>query len=823
MYSVFTEKRRAGLFLPEQASLKTAGLFVRRIILLFIPLSLFACAARTEPARLAEAAPPQPPAVAAPDVMHCTGAEDGFRRVLAAYRAGDSATAFALARSVVEEFPNTPWYKRSLFLMERALIRLDRPSEADAAMLRVLAEYPELGDYALFILAEYRFSLKEYTGAAALYQQLVERYEESSLTVLSAYRRARALVECYAYSPAAEAFEQFLRDYPRSEFAPDAGLGLGRALLCEAELERAVRAYLDILVKYPGNSSDQEVEKALAEMRGGGVEVPELLPAELYERGRNLYRTAQHEKAVETFTRLLATDPGNAHSPDILLKTGISLYTIGRRAEAVVALERMIKDYSGDERTSEALNWLGKSYSKLGDREKSIKTFQRLISSFPSCEWADDALFYIGNVYREANDLKKALAYYGRIVTEYPDSKFADSALWWQAWSYYTGGDFRDTERMLQELVTRYPRSFLVNQARYWQGRAAERTGDPARAGRYYGKVLRKGPYSYYGYRAAERMAALGLPEADLNEENSTETAAVCADGRCPGDPQDVYEADDGPPVWTEEAKRILSTEPWFNKTLELMQLDMKKEAATELWDLQEKAPRKRGALIALSKAFFELGDYHRSLLLVLRNYDRYLDGNVRETPGDFWLLAYPQGYWESIMLYSRRYGLDPYFIAAIIREESQFRAEALSPAGARGVMQVMPATGEWIAQIIRTPGFDRGKLFDSDTAINLGAWYVGHLMKRFNNDPLLTAAAYNAGPEAVSAWLLKNGAATEKDEFVEFIPFSETRGYVKKVLRNYAEYKRIYARSGRSSSAVSSRSGATVDSLNKDPGATTP
>ena len=97
--------------------------------------------------------------------------------------------------------------------------------------------------------------------------------------------------------------------------------------------------------------------------------------------------------------------------------------------------------------------------------------------------------------------------------------------------------------------------------------------------------------------------------------------------------------------------------------------------------------------------------------------------------------------------------------------------AEALSPAGARGVMQVMPATGEWIAQNIRMPGFDRARLFESDTAINLGTWYISHLMKRFKNDPLLVAAAYNAGPEAVSGWLDKNGRTRDRDEFVEAIP----------------------------------------------------
>ena len=458
---------------------------------------------------------------------------------------------------------------------------------------------------------------------------------------------------------------------------------------------------------------------------------------------------------------------------------------------------RTIRD---DQRIAEALYWIGKSYSKLGEREKGIKTFQKILDSFADSEWADDALFLSGNIYREASDMKKALLFYRRLVSRYPESKFADSAIWWNAWAYYRAGEYGNAERTLQELINAYPRSFLVSQARYWQGRIAEKTGNNAKASVYYARVLKQAPYTYYGYRAAERVANLGTANAMQSAEESLETPAEsCGDGRgrssLHAGPVFPSELDDGPPVWTEETKHLLAAEPSFKKTLELMHLEMKKEAAAELWHLQERLPRKRGTLIGLSKAFFELGDYYRSLILVLRNYERYLEGGRPQVPADLWQLAYPQGYWDSILSYSRKYGQDPYFIAAIIREESQFREEALSPAGARGVMQVMPATGEWVASAIRLKGFDKTRLFESDTAINLGTWYISHLMKRFKNDPLLVAAAYNAGPEAVAGWIGGNGTGASRDEFVESIPFSETRGYVKKVLRNYAEYKRIYGK----------------------------
>jgi soluble lytic murein transglycosylase len=490
----------------------------------------------------------------------------------------------------------------------------------------------------------------------------------------------------------------------------------------------------------------------------------------------------------------LVKEPDSPDRSDALYRTGVSLFYLGKREEAAVVLEKMIREYPSDARTAEALYWLGKSYSRLGDWDRGLNTFQKLLDTFPQSEWCDDALFLIGNIYRESGDMEKALHFYDRLVSEYSDSKYADSAIWWQAWWYYTSGDYTKAEQVLQVLVDRYPRSFLANQARYWQGRAAEKRDDVSQAAVYYDQVLKKGPYTYYGHRAAERKAVLGTAAMFMISDDAADTATA-TDETCPDDELYPFDDDEGPPLWTEEMRQTLSEVPSFGKTLELLYLDMKKEAAAELWSLKDTIPRRRIPFIGLSKVFFELGDYYHSLIIVQRKYGHYLEGPTPGVPDDLWLLAYPKGYWESIITYAGKYKQDPYFIAAIIKEESQFRTDALSHAGARGLMQVMPATGERVARQAGFPSFDQEKLFDSDTAINIGTRYVKQLMNRFKNDPLLVAAAYNAGPEAVQGWILKNGNVGERDLFVEMIPFSETRGYVKKVLRNYAEYKRIYTK----------------------------
>ncbi len=788
--------------------------------------SLVACAAPKVPLPDSTSAPSSLSTTLKADLSPATSSpEEGLRQALDAYKAGNSEAALRLARRVEEWYPDTAWYRRSLFLAEQSLIRLDRPADADAAMLRVRNEYAELGDYAVYFLAEYHFGASRFTQAAALFSQVPVLYPRSSLASRALVRQAQALMQTFAYAQAAETLEGYLQENARSDSAPDATLLMGQALLSDSRMDEAVRAFRNVGVRYPGTPADQEAGRTLEWLSTCGVDVPAWTSDELYERARNLFRTAQYDKAADAYAKLLELDPRSLHRAEALLRIGVSQFWSGRRGDAVASLEKLRREYPRDERVPEALYWTGKAWFKLGDREKALAAYQKILASYRDSEWADDALFLSGNIYRDANEMKKALRFYKRLVAEFPDSKFADSALWWNAWSYYRSEEYDKADQALQELINRYPRSFLVHQARYWRGRIAEKKGNTGEAYEHYTQVLKRGAFTYYGYRAAERLAGSrftdGSAAAAVNA--SFDLPPDCEEGDCTGDSLPASDSNDAPPVWTEEARQVLAREPSFRKSLELMQLDLKKEAAAELGSLQDRLPRRPGTVIGLSKAFFELGDYHRSLMLVLRNYERYLDAESVGTSPDLWMLAYPQGYWDSILSYAHKYGQDPYFIAAVIREESRFRMEALSPAGARGVMQVMPATGQRIAQSIRLQGFDASKLFEPDTAINIGTWYIGSLMKRFKGDPLLVAAAYNAGPEAVAAWIGRNGSAGERDEFVELIPFAETRSYVKKVLRNYAEYKRIYGKAAPPQAKLHPATGIPVSAPSGEQPLTTP
>lgn len=161
-------------------------------------------------------------------------------------------------------------------------------------------------------------------------------------------------------------------------------------------------------------------------------------------------------------------------------------------------------------------------------------------------------------------------------------------------------------------------------------------------------------------------------------------------------------------------------------------------------------------------------------------------------TSKGFWRLLYPIPYKDIIFNEAARNNVDPYLVAAIIKSESNFSSEAESRVGARGIMQIMPQTGTWAADKMNLKGFNTDDLYETETNIKIGCWYLNNLNTEFKGNKILVVAAYNGGRGNVREWLEKEEWSGEHAT-VDQIPFTETREYVKKVLRNYSIYRSLY------------------------------
>lgn len=157
-----------------------------------------------------------------------------------------------------------------------------------------------------------------------------------------------------------------------------------------------------------------------------------------------------------------------------------------------------------------------------------------------------------------------------------------------------------------------------------------------------------------------------------------------------------------------------------------------------------------------------------------------------------FLKLFYPFPHRELVLEYSSEYGVDPFLVLALMRTESRFYARANSPAGAKGLMQIMPETGSWIAKQLQMPDFTEDKLYQPQYNIPMGIWYLVYLDSVFSGDLIKVLAAYNAGEHNVKKWL-KEGTWSGRQQDLEQIPYAETREYIDKVLFDYHIYKRLY------------------------------
>ena len=229
-------------------------------------------------------------------------------------------------------------------------------------------------------------------------------------------------------------------------------------------------------------------------------------------------------------------------------------------------------------------------------------------------------------------------------------------------------------------------------------------------------------------------------------------------------------------------AESPFKNEGRFLAATELLSLGLHEFSSGEIDLLARGHKADKAALASLAGLFYEAKDFYRAF----RIYRTHLLNSADERHIQ---LGYPMRLVETVREKAVEGSADPFLVAAVMREESHFNPGAVSPVGALGLMQIMPSTGSQIAKDIGE-GFTKGRLLEPETSMRYGGWYLGQLLRRFDGDVVLAVAGYNAGPNAAARWAAS--LPVETDEFVESIPYEETRGYVKRVLSSYAQFLRL-------------------------------
>ncbi|MGB9613492.1 MAG: lytic transglycosylase domain-containing protein, partial [Candidatus Margulisiibacteriota bacterium] len=201
-----------------------------------------------------------------------------------------------------------------------------------------------------------------------------------------------------------------------------------------------------------------------------------------------------------------------------------------------------------------------------------------------------------------------------------------------------------------------------------------------------------------------------------------------------------------------------------------------------------------------LGEILLQCGNYRAPIRFAERKIKKAIYSNTTYSlPKKIWHLAYPKGYWGQVSKQAESFGLDPYLVLAVIREESRFHAQATSRSNAKGLMQIIPKTGKGIAQKLKIKNYRTSKLYDPSLNIKMGSFYLASLLQRFSNNVYLALAGYNGGPSRINSyvnnWYQGKIELIDIDDFIESIPIRETRLYVQKVMGSYFEYQRLYER----------------------------
>ncbi len=493
------------------------------------------------------------------------------------------------------------------------------------------------------------------------------------------------------------------------------------------------------------------------------------------------------------------------------------------------ALPIIFKHYEEKRNNIDYLSLLGKAAARAQKYQISTAAYMRAYELGPHSKAGRAALFRSAFVSYLSQDYDGAIRKFELITQKFHRSGLVRDAKWHLAWIRYLKGDYDGAYKSFAQFKANTRKSkrhqLLPDKVNYWMGMSTLRAGRYQVARQHFELLSRgNGYYSILARTRLEEMPKEGdelrmpaqtevplPPEAEItaadNSNDEEKDDAVAEEDESEetvnkdspeGEGEDEDEVAQGTDA-EEEAKDMMVSMSFGNpefmrkyqRAQDLIRVGLFELAKWELYDIEGRIrdPKKLRMLISQYQAIesYNRSSYVGYVVLGKERTKKGLDGAK-----DLWEASYPMAYQQNVKIAANDYSVPMNFVWSIIRAESQYKADAKSPTGAQGLMQVMPNTAKQVARLLKENGFHVDQLTDPGTNIRIGTRYLGKLIKKFSGQLPLVAAAYNAGPHRVDGWLMTFGVL-ETDEFVEHIPFFETREYVKKVVGNYYNYDYIY------------------------------
>ena len=621
---------------------------------------------------------------------------------------------------------------RARYLLASDLIERKQAKDALNLLEDLDKEYPLLAPYVLLKQAQAHEILGEEGKASDLRQKVVKVYPKEPAAAKALYLIA-------------------LPEYQNKQIAQFPSNPLTWEIIRKRLQENPNQQQLQlVLAKY---AYDQPgIVPVLDQL----AKTPTLKPEEWEIIGTSYWENGEFTKASTAYAKASKT-------PRNLYRTARGLQKSGKGESAIATFKQLVSAFPDAKQTGAALQHLAEM---VKTRKDAIPYLDQEISIFP--DRAGEALLTKIKILAAQNDTKSANEALQLLIGKYGSSEAAAEYRWKVALDKAKAKDYKAALQWAQPITTNNPDSILAPRAGFWVGKWTTKLGKKVEAQAAYENVISQFPYSYYAWRSA---LVLGLNVSNFNTLRQI-------------NPEVVPLLRPVPAAGSETFKELYllgqDRDAWLQWETEF-QNKMQPTVAEQFTE----------GLVRLAKG---------ENLIGIEKISKLED---RETPQDkadyqalkkqifYWQARYPFPYLKEIEYWSKERQINPLLVTAVIRQESRFEPNVKSGAGAVGLMQVLPSTAKWIAPQFKLDS-KKINLENPNDNIMFGTAYLAQTHQQYNNNSLLAIASYNAGPGNVSKWL-SILPKDDPDDFVEAIPFDETKNYVRQVFGNYWNYLRLY------------------------------
>ncbi len=638
----------------------------------------------------------------------------------------------------------------------------DYPKAIDA-LSRAKIHAGDLGDYVAYYLGISYLQTGHTAEALAALSDFAKTHPDSLLVRDAAVSYAEALVLEGQSTEAVTVLEKI-----RTPVRSDVELALGRAYATSGQTAKAAETFENIYFTMPASA---EADPAFAELKKLPVS-PQPTVAQLRIRAETLSSRKRYADAADEY-RSIVNQVSAEDRPAMQLDLADALHRSGKNRDAKQVLA-LLGNVTG-ELNAQRFYLLGQIAWAANDNDTFYRTVADLRQAAPNSPWLEQALLSTANLHLVHHEYDQALDAFREAQQRFPNGPRASYMHWKAAWLTLRQGRNDEAKKAFDEQITLYPSGGETPAALYWRARLAEEDNQLVMARAFYQKLSDRYRNFYYAELGRQRLKRL---------PPSTDDAAVTQ----------YAILDRVPPL--NNAEKIKETDPPTDE-LHVQKAQLLGNGGLvdfAVRELQAAAATDGGSWAPAETAqlYVETGHYDRAIEYMKHSAPNYFALDIPDLPRKYWEALFPKPYWTDLKRSSTANGLDPYLVASLIRQESEFNPNAVSRANAVGLMQLLPKTGKMVAKEEKLKRFNASQLYTPSVNMQLGTRYFKGMVDKFGGSFEYALAAYNAGSDRVDEWLAQ-GKYRDPQEFVESIPFTETREYVQAILRNASVYKQLY------------------------------